>query len=155
MTEKNMIQNVYLFKGLSNDELEHVGKITSFKVYNAGDNIFEQDDLASALYVVKFGSVSIHQKTESGEKIEVTVLGTGSHFGEMALIDDERRSATATALEKTEILVIAYDDLTTLLKRQPPIAIHFYKALAHFLCGRLRLTTTDLSFAREKNLSHF
>jgi len=155
MSESTIVQNVYLFKGLNSDELALVSKIIKVKTFNAGDNIFEHDDMASALYIVKFGSVSIHQKTESGEKIEVTVLGTGSHFGEMAFIDEERRSASATAIEKTDILIINYDDLTTLLKRQLTIAIHFYKALSHFLCGRLRLTTTDLSFAREKNLSHF
>ena len=155
MPETSIFHNVYLFKDLNSEELSLVGKIIKVKTLNAGDTLFEQDDLASAMYIVKFGSVSIHQKTESGERIEVTVLGTGSHFGEMAFIDDERRSATATAIEKTDILEISYDDLSTLLKRHLTIAIRFYKALSHFLCGRLRLTTLDLSFAREKNLTHF
>ena len=105
--------------------------------------------------MIKFGSIRIQQHTQSGETIEVARLGTGSHFGEMALLDNEVRSATATTSEKTELIVIPYEKLTTVLKADNGLAVQFYKELAHFLGGRLRLTTTDLSFAREKNLSHF
>jgi len=152
---KNLLQNVYLFKGLTQPHLDMIGEVASIETYSPGDDIFTQGDKAMALYVVKFGSVRILQRTHSGESIEVAALGAGSHFGEMAFVDGELRSASASAIEKSEIIYIPYTNLEKLLKTNPAIAVHVYRELAHFLCGRLRMTTQDLGFAREKNLSHF
>jgi len=155
MAQKNLLHNVYLFKGLNSDQMELVNEAGNMVAYAPGDEIFSQADPAKALYVIKYGSVKIHQKSSNEEKIEVATLGTGSHFGEMAFVDDEPRSASATAIEKSEIVVMDYERLRSVLKEHPFIAVHFYRELCHFLCGRLRITTNDLSFAREKNLSHF
>lgn len=152
---KNLLQNVYLFKNLSSEQMEVVSEAGRLETFNAGDDIFAQGDSAQALYVIKYGSIRIHQKSSSGDNIEVANLGTGSHFGEMALVDGEPRSASATAIEKSEIVVLDYEKLNSILDKHVSIAASFYKELAHFLCGRLRITTNDLSFAREKNLSHF
>jgi CRP-like cAMP-binding protein len=87
--------------------------------------------------------------------MEIAMLGTGSHFGEMSFIDGEPRSASAVAVEKTELIVLNYEKLKRCLEARPEAAVKMYRELAHFLAGRLRLTTNDLSYAREKNLSHF
>lgn len=155
MAEKNVLQNVYLFKGLNPDQLSLLGEVSQVATYNPNDEIFGEGEVARAAYFVKYGSVRILQRTQSGENMEVASLGTGSHFGEMAFLDDERRSATAVAIEKTEIIELPYDKLKLLLDSNPAVAVIFYRELAHFLAGRLRITTNDLGFAREKNLSHF
>lgn len=155
MSEKNLLQNVYLFKGLSGSQLEVINHVAEMNTYGSGEDIFSQGDRATALYVIKYGSIRIHQRGGSGDNIEVANLATGSHFGEMAFLDGEKRSATATAIERSEIVSLDYEALKEIMKEQLPIAVHFYRELAHFLCGRLRITTNDLSFAREKNLSHF
>jgi CRP-like cAMP-binding protein len=155
MINTALLKKLYLFKDLSEAELRHVEKAVAHKTYVAGDDIFAQKDRAKALYLIQFGSVRIHQKVESDDSVEVTRLSTGAHFGEMAFIDGEARSATATAVEKTEIIEISYDKLTDLFIAHPAIATHFYRQMAHFLCGRLRMTTTDLAFARSQNMSHF
>ena len=155
MSQKNLLKDIYLFKAMSDQELEQINEIAELETYNPGDDIFSQADTATSLYVISYGSVRIHIKSSDGDNIEVASLGTGSHFGEMALLDDEKRSATATAVEKTDIVTISYSKLSTLLNEQNVIAVKFYQALSKFLCGRLRITTNDLSFAREKNISHF
>ena len=155
MSQKNLLQNIYLFKEMSSEELDKINEISEVKTYSPGDDIFGQNEAATSLYVISFGSVKIHIKSSEGDNIEVANLGTGSHFGEMALIDGEERSATATAIEKTDIIAIDYEKVDQLLKEYPSVAVKFYKALSKFLCGRLRITTNDLSFAREKNISHF
>ena len=155
MSQKNLLQNIYLFKGLSNDQMELINSISDLETYALGDDVFCEGDAATALYVIKYGSVRIHLKSPDGDNIEVAALGTGSHFGEMALLDGEKRSATASAMEKTEIIRIEYSSLRNVLIENASIAVHFYRELAKFLCGRLRITTNDLSFAREKNISHF
>ena len=152
---QNLLKNVYLFKNLTNSEMEIVNEAGMAKTFNPGDDIFSQGDTAKALYVIRLGSIKIHQRSSSGDNIEVANLGSGSHFGEMAFVDGEPRSASATAIEKTELVVLDYQKLKAVLEENQSIAVHFYRELAHFLCGRLRVTTNDLSFAREKNLSHF
>ena len=150
-----LLQNVYLFKEMTPAELEKIEGIVQVSSYIPGDEIFSQGDDATALYVIKYGSVRIQQKSSNGDNIDVATLGTGSHFGEMAFVDGEKRSATVTAIERTEIVSIDFSNLRKLLDAQPIIAVKLFKALSHFLCGRLRITTNDLSFAREKNLRHF
>lgn len=155
MANSSLLKKLYLFKDLSESELRHVEKAAVNKTYAPGDDIFSQKERAKALYFVQFGSVRIHQKVESGDAIEVARLAAGAHFGEMPFIDGEARSATATAVEKTDIIEISYDKLTDIFVQHPTIATHFYRQMAHFLCGRLRMTTTDLAFSRSQNLSHF
>jgi CRP-like cAMP-binding protein len=155
MAEKNVLQNAYLFKELNPEQLELIGSISQIHVYPPQDKIFTEGDVARAAYFIKYGSVRILQKTQSGEGMEVATLGTGSHFGEMAFLDGEKRSATAVAIEKTTIVEVPYNSLKVLMDANPIIAVTFYRELAHFLAGRLRITTNDLGFAREKNLSHF
>ena len=151
----NLLQNVYLFKGLSEQELNEISEIAESESFQAGDDVFNETDPAQALYIIRHGSVRIHQKSESGENNEVATLGTGSHFGEMAFVDGEKRSASATSIERSGIVLLRYQKLNELLDNNETIAVHFFKELSRFLCGRLRVTTNDLSFAREKNLSHF
>ncbi|MCB0363386.1 MAG: cyclic nucleotide-binding domain-containing protein, partial [Bdellovibrionales bacterium] len=141
MTEKNVLQNVYLFKGLNSDQLALLSGISRTTTYNPNDEIFGEGDVARAAYFVKYGSVRIVQRTRSGENMEVASLGTGSHFGEMAFLDNEKRSATAIAIEKSEIVEVPYNELKVLLDSNPIIAVIFYHELAHFLAGRLRITT--------------
>lgn len=155
MANKNLLQNIYLFKLMSGEELALISDAAELETFGGTDEIFGQGDKALAMYVIKYGSVRIHQRSSAGDSIEVATLGTGSHFGEMGFVDGEVRSASAVAIEKSDIIVFKYDKLRQVLDKHPTIAVKFYRELAHFLCGRLRITTNDLSFAREKNLSHF
>lgn len=149
------LENIYLFKGMSGKELAQISEIATSSRFNPGETVFIKGEKSKALYFIKFGSVKIQQSTAAGDNLVVATLGTGSHFGEMGFIDDEPRSATAMAAEPCEIVVIPYDGLKAFLNGNKDAAIRFYREVSHFLCGRLRATTTDLNFSREKNLSHF
>ncbi|MGE4131636.1 MAG: Crp/Fnr family transcriptional regulator [Bdellovibrionales bacterium] len=153
--DSTLLQNVYLFRGMDKTELNSVVEICTVATHNPGDTIFMKGEQAKALYLIKHGSVKIQQTTKGGDTLVVATLGTGSHFGEMSFVDGEARSATAVAGERTEVIAIPYDRLKNFLTENKEAAVKFYRELSHFLCGRLRMTTTDLNFAREKNLSHF
>ncbi|MAE73067.1 MAG: hypothetical protein CL675_03155 [Bdellovibrionaceae bacterium] len=155
MTTTSLLKNLYLFKRLNEDQLQVIADMARLESVAAGEDVFLQGSEAKALYIIKLGSVRIHQKSRQGENIEVATLGAGSHFGEMPLLDSEARSASATTLEESDIVAIDYDKLKTVLETRQDMAISIYRELALFLCGRLRITTSDLSFSREKNLSHF
>ena len=149
------LANVYLFKTMSADELKMIGEIAKTQSFQKGDSVFLRGEPAMAMFLIQHGSVRIQQTSKSGDNVDVATLGTGSHFGEMPFVDNEVRSATAVAAEQSEMLVIPYDQLSFLLGKNTNVAVKFYRELAKFMCGRLRATTSDLGFAREKNLSHF
>lgn len=151
----NYLKNVYLFKEFSEESLNLVSSISENKLCQPDEDLFKQDSPAEALYIIKSGMVRIHQKSTANDNIEIAVLGTGSHFGEMALVDGESRSATATTIEESEIIITPYQALKKLMDGNSEVSVKIYKSIAHFLCGRLRVTTHDLSFAREKNVMFF
>lgn len=155
MISDTLLKGVYLFGDLSAEERGRLAKIAESMALPAGFQIFRAGEEATALYLIKDGSVRITTLSPSGERIDVATLGSGSHFGEMALIDGAKRSATAETLEPTSMFRFDYDKVTALLERSPATAAKLYRSLARFLSNRLRQTTTDMSYAREKNLRHF
>ncbi|MCC6277163.1 MAG: cyclic nucleotide-binding domain-containing protein [Oligoflexia bacterium] len=156
MAYQEILKNIYLFKEFTLSELEPIQELCKLVTLAKGETLFFQGDLAKSLYIIKFGSVHITQKSQKGQDaVEVSMIATGSHFGEMPLLDGEKRSATVQAAEKCELIEIGYDHLKKYLESSPTTSAKFYRNLATFLAGRLRITTLDLSFAREKNLHHF
>jgi len=154
MSNASLLQNVYLFKDLNPQELEQVGALSQSETYGQGDEVFSEGDVARSVYVIKYGSVKVKQSAKDNQ-INVATLATGSHFGEMAFVDGEKRSATIEAAEKSEIVTIDFDALKRLLAQNPLMAMKVYRSMATFLCGRLRVTTSGLSLAREKTMRHF
>jgi CRP/FNR family transcriptional regulator, cyclic AMP receptor protein len=150
----DLLKSVYLFKEFTPAELDQLSTLAKPHTFNSGDEIFAEGDDAFSLYIVKYGSVRIRRSGKS-DAVDVAQVGTGAHFGEMSFVDGEPRSATAVALEKSEILQIDFGDLKSQFEKNPDVAVKFYRSIANFLCGRLRVTTMDLSFSREKNIRHF
>jgi CRP-like cAMP-binding protein len=150
-----LLKSVYLFADLDAGQREEFAKIAEAVRLPAGYMIFTAGDAATALYLIQDGTVRITTSSPGAKTIDVATLGSGSHFGEMALIDGARRSATAQALEATAVFRFDYDKVRALLERSPAIAAAFYRSLARFLSNRLRQTTTDMGYAREKNLRYF
>ena len=155
MHDEALLRGVYLFADLTSEGLAQFAKVAEPKNLPAGYCIFRAGDPATALYLIKNGSVRISVDTPGGDAVEVATLATGSHFGEMALIDGMKRSATAETLEPTAVLSFDYEKIQALLTKSPATASRVYRAFARFLSNRLRQTTTDMSYARGKNFRHF
>src|SRR6266568_1701318 len=155
MISDSLLQGVYLFADLDVDERNQLARIAEPMSLRGGVAVFRSGDTATALYLIKDGSVRITNVSPSGANIDVAMLASGSHFGEMALVDGAKRSASAETLEPTNMFRFDYDKVKGLLDRSPATASKFYRSLARFLSNRLRQTTTDMGYAREKNLRHF
>ena len=155
MISDSLLQGVYLFADLDADERNQLARIAEPMSLRGGVAVFRSGDTATALYLIKDGSVRITNVSPSGANIDVATLASGSHFGEMALVDGANRSASAETLEPTNMFRFDYDKVKSLLDRSPAMASKFYRSLARFLSNRLRQTTTDMGYAREKNLRHF
>jgi len=155
MISDTLLQGVYLFGDLTAEERGQLARMAESMTVQAGIAVFRRGEPATAFYLISDGSVRVTTISSGGETIAVATLGTGSHFGEMALADGAPRSATVETLEPTTMFRFDYEKIRALLDRSPAMAAKLYRSLARFLSGRLRQTTTDMSYAREKNLRHF
>ncbi|MFC4250528.1 MAG: cyclic nucleotide-binding domain-containing protein [Sinimarinibacterium flocculans] len=149
MERRSLLRNVYLFSDFSDAELGEIEEIAQPQAHAGSVELFREGQDADSLLIIKYGSVQIAQSGDNNT-VMLATLGSGAHFGEMSLLDAEPRSATARTLEDSELVVIAYDKLRAVLDAQPAIAAKFYRALALYLGGRLRATSSDLNFARSR-----
>jgi CRP-like cAMP-binding protein len=150
----SMLKSIYLFNEFSEDDLKKIAEIGTEKTIVSGQEIFSVGQEASAFYVVLMGSVKLTVNSGAGDEIQIRTFGTGSHFGEMPLIDGEKRSATVQAVETCHVLEIPYNNLKGLFEKDLSIACRFYRSAAKYLAIRLRATTTDLNQLKELKFHH-
>jgi len=128
------LNNVPLFSQLTPSDLQRVEELARERVYPKNSVILFEDDPGDALYVVKQGQVKVVLIGEDGREVILSVLGEGQFFGEMALLDDEPRSAHVIAMEDSTLIVLRREDFQGILGQSPALAL----ALLRELTRRLR-----------------
>jgi CRP-like cAMP-binding protein len=96
--------------------------------FQAGETILRENDLGETAYIIQKGRVEISREV-GGRKLRIAVLGPGDTIGEMSMIDDKPRSATAVALDATELTEIHQDDFYEALQTDPQATILILKVL--------------------------
>jgi len=134
MSPAAVLQKVPLFSQLAPVELQRVVEVVRERAYPKNSVILFEDDPGDALYVVAEGQVKVVLIGEDGREVILSVLGPGEFFGEMALIDDEPRSAHVIAMEDSSLLVLRREEFQGILRQSPGIAV----ALLRELSRRLR-----------------
>ncbi len=131
----DVLRSVPLFSQLPEEDLLAIATLTRERTYPKGSVIVFEDDPGDALYLVADGQVKVVLIGEDGREVILTVLGGGTFFGEMALLDDRPRSAHVIAMEDSTLLLLRRDDFQARLRQSPAVAI----SLLAELSGRLRL----------------
>jgi CRP-like cAMP-binding protein len=144
MEKLEVMQQVILFHGLEKDDLIKLSEIATEENFPATYRVFDEGAIGDSFFIIKYGTVGVIKGNE-----EVARMGQGQHFGEMALIDNETRSATIVAVERTELIQIKRQTLEKLLEKDNALGMRVYRALARYLSNHLRQTTADLAFARD------
>ncbi len=138
------LRHIPLFAGLSKGELKEIERLIHLRRYKSGEVIFWEDEPGVGMYVVHQGEVGIYKAYGTAEQRQLAHLQTGDFFGEMALLEDESRSATAVALTDSHLLGLFHPDMFDLFARKPQLGIKLLAALAGMLAKRLRKTNLDL-----------
>lgn len=95
-----------------------------------GDTIIAEGEQTHSLYIVISGKVKVLTNYEVGKDVDLLILEPGAYFGEMALLTDEPRAATVTAIEKTTCAVISKPDFKSWLNAHPTIDINLIEILS-------------------------
>ena len=142
------LKQISIFQAISgnDDDIRALQRICSLKKVRAGATIIKEGELGNEMFVVYSGAVEIRKRTRAGDDYTVVILKAEYNvfFGELALIDDDKRSATVLATEDSEFLVIAKEDFIRLGDLHPSIGLPVTRAIAKILAGRLRKTTDDM-----------
>lgn len=141
----DIIAEIPIFKDLNRRELRKVTDFLYERYYEAGEDIFLADQPGAAMFIITSGRVQILFENDNGEPAELAELQNGDFFGEIALLDNSPRSATARAASKTELLAIFRADLDKLMLNEPYIAARIMKQLAIVIGARLKETNKQFS----------
>jgi len=130
---EDTLAHVELFSSLDKRELQTLAKSSHERTYSAGTKLFSQGDSGSGLYILKSGNVSITQTSGQGTEKEINTAGAGETLGEMALLDDQPRSATVTAVEDVTALLLPVWEFRGVIKAHPDIALKLLASLSRRL----------------------
>lgn len=118
----DFLATIPLFSGLQRDELQKFADLTRERSYPKGSVILFQDDPGDSLFVLRQGRVKVVLIGEDGREVILGVLEPGAHFGELALIDDQPRSAHVIAMEDANLLVLRREDFRRRVEANPTVA---------------------------------
>ncbi|HTN72024.1 MAG TPA: cyclic nucleotide-binding domain-containing protein [Methylomirabilota bacterium] len=132
-----LLKNVPLFAGLSQRQLGKLLVKLFEKEYPPGEMIFMQGEPGKALFIVLSGKILIF-RTGHGADDQLATLTPGGYFGELALIDDQPRSASARASEPSALLILYKSDFDDLIEGHSTIAVKVMANLLKALAGYVR-----------------
>jgi CRP/FNR family cyclic AMP-dependent transcriptional regulator len=118
----DFLASVPMFSGLQRDELLKFAELTRERTYPKGSVILFQGDPGDSLYVLRQGRAKVVLIGEDGREVILGVLEPGAHFGELALIDDQPRSAHVIAMEDSQLLILRREDFRRRVEANPPVA---------------------------------
>jgi len=128
-----LLARVPVFEELAEDDLRRVAEVTVPRRFAGGEVVFREGDDSDTCYVVHAGHARAIREHPDGRQITLATFGPGDIFGELAMFDDERRSATVEASDDLEVLGILGGDMRRLLRRHPDMAVKLVIALGRRL----------------------
>ncbi len=149
---KQSLQPIPLFQSLRKRDLDLLMKIIHNRSYVPGEYIFYQGDPGIGLYIIREGEVKILRENEDGNKINLATFSKGDFFGELALVDGEKRSASAIAQTDVRVSVIFKPDLDEFIERYPKKGIKILDGISSIIAARLRKLNEDYFYLLNKKL---
>ncbi len=137
-----VLENVPIFEHLTEKELSEVVRLTHERTYKKDEHVFKKLAPAEGMYVILDGGVLI---TDSDSETIFATLESGDFFGELALLDEEPRSASAISTMPSRLIGFFRTDLLTLMKRSPELGNKILLNLSRILGERLRRTNQELA----------
>lgn len=140
-----LLAQTRLFAGLSRDDLLRVAARAHERTYRKGVIIFYEGDVGDAFYVVAEGTVKIFVSSGRGDELVLATLRRPDGLGEIALLDDEPRTASAEAMDAVTLLAFPRSTFRDMIHREPAIADALLRSAGR-LFRRMTSQAADLVF---------
>lgn len=144
------LKQVPLFDHLSNRDLKKIGRLLHERTYQPGEVIFREGDPGAGMFIVRKGKVNIVIRRPDGSEQLLTPILERQFFGEMALLEAAPRSASAVAVDKSELLGFFEPDLESLIERDSKLGSKVVWNLARLMAYRLRGMNETLRKQRQE-----
>jgi CRP/FNR family transcriptional regulator, cyclic AMP receptor protein len=143
------LRHVPLFESLDHEAARELCKLLESIDRKSGVLLFRSGDEGDAMYLIEQGKVRICVRAKDGHEVTLTELEPGDFFGEMALLDGQRRSADAIVAEDARLAVLSRDHFLSFVRRNPNVALEMLTALTN----RLRHTDELLRHSATRNVN--
>jgi uncharacterized membrane protein len=147
--DPRLLKGIPLFIGMDDDERAAIAAIMDELQFNAGQVIFRAEQTGGRLYIIRAGQVELSIVDDDDQKLVLELLEAGDFFGELSLLDGGNRSATATAAQPTDTLVLERHEFLDLMLQKPHMAQDVMVALAK----RIRRTDNLLRQRVSRNVN--
>lgn len=134
------LKNIELFEKLSDEELSTLESLAVTRSYPKNSVLINEGDQANAMYFIDSGKVRVYVSDDQGKEFILNTMGEGEYFGELSLLDDEKRSASVITTEKSTFSIIYKDDFTDAILKNPKLAL----SLLRNLTSRVRQLTENI-----------
>jgi CRP/FNR family transcriptional regulator/CRP/FNR family cyclic AMP-dependent transcriptional regulator len=141
MNEQELLRTIPIFSELGEEEFARLARVATRRRYPKDTVVFFENEQGDSLFMILEGRVKVTILGDDGREIILSVLGPGDFFGEMSLLDNEPRSATAIAMEDSELLSILRADFQGVIAGDTSTIL----ALVKSLTGRLRRANHQIS----------
>jgi CRP/FNR family cyclic AMP-dependent transcriptional regulator len=121
--DPSFLAEVPLFSSLDEDELKVLASAVGERELASGDILFRAGEPGDALFIIRSGAIELYATDTTGQKIVFHTAKNGEYFGELSLLDSGARTATAQAVEPTELFTVDRDDLVQLFRKRPDAAM--------------------------------
>jgi CRP-like cAMP-binding protein len=128
-----LLGQVPVFETLAPEDLHHVAEVAVPRTFAAHQVIFREGDSSDTCYIVRSGHARAMREHVDGRTLALAHFGPGDIFGELAMFDDESRSATVETLDPVEAIALAGSDMRRLLRQHPDIAVKLVISLGRRL----------------------
>jgi CRP-like cAMP-binding protein len=136
-----LLGRVPVFSTLEHDDLGRIAELAVPRAFEPGQIVFREGDASDTCYIVRSGRARAVRDHPDGRTITLATFGSGDIFGELAMFEDELRSATVEAVQRTSVVAVLGPDMRRLMVEHPQIAIRLVAALGR----RLRETNDRLA----------
>lgn len=143
--KKEFLKSLSLFKDLDDRDLGYVLQALHSRYYEAGEPLFVEGDIGRALFILEEGQVEVTKRDPKGQPQRVALIEPGEFFGEMALLEHLPRSASATAVVRSQVHLLYRTRLESLIHYHPRIGVLIMHHFAALLSARLRRATSLLA----------
>lgn len=148
VSRNSFLRKIPFFEALSDKQLKLIAQHLHERRYEENDFLFEVNHPGAALFIIMRGEVSV-ETLSSGQVTQLALIRPGEFLGELALLDDSPRSASARAVRPTQAYALFRGDLLKLTQEEPEIACEIYRALAWVIGERLKATNRHVDTVRK------